>query len=152
MVNKNIKIDTKDKSFLYIFYLNDSTSKSIKIGVATHSKTGSSIKLWEKYAESDHPVTIVRRITDLQTGNPIQIKPLAYFLYHSKGAARKIENKLHRHFDDKKHEHTREWFELSEQDVKDIISSFDAKSNYKIFDCESTHDFWVEQNSHWKIK
>jgi hypothetical protein len=152
MVNKNIKIDTQDKSFLYIFYLNDSKSKSIKIGVATHSKTDSSIKSWEKYAESDHPVTIVRRITDLQTGNPLQIKPLAYFLYHSKVAARKIEHKLHRHFVDKKHEHTREWFKLSKQDLKDIISSLDSKSSSKIIDCESTYDFWIEQNSHWKIK
>jgi hypothetical protein len=151
-VDKTINVDTLGQSLLYLFYLNDGNSKSIKIGIATYSKTDKSIESWRKYAKSSHPVTIERRITDLQTGNPLKIKPLAYFLYDKKEVARDNENKLQSHFSHKKHVHVNEWFQLTEQDIKDIISSLDKKSDIKIIDCYSTHNFWVEQSSHWKFK
>lgn len=151
-VGKTINVDNLGQSLLYLFYLNDGNSKSIKIGVATYSKTDKSIQSRRKYTQSLHPVTIERRISDLQTGNPLQIKPLAYFLYDKKEVARDNENKLQRHFCHKKHFHVNEWFQLTEQDIKDILWSLDAKSDIKIIDCDSTPNFWVEQSSHWKFK
>ena len=149
IVEKNIKIETKEKSFLYVFSENDNETKLIKIGVATHNKTDTSIESWRKYAESKHPVTIERRITDLQTGNPRKIEPLAYFLYSSKIEARATERRLHNHFATQKSEHSKEWFNLSTEDLKMIISCLNQNSESKLDECAQTNEFWVGDENLW---
>jgi hypothetical protein len=148
--NKNLKVDTAGKSFVYLFFENHNLSSDYKIGVATHKKTDTSIKSWKKYLESPHPVTIERRITDLQTGSPRKIQPLAYFLYSTKEAARSVESKLHFHFENKRSEHSKEWFNLSKEDLKTIISCLNQSSENKILDCDQTEIVWVLDENSWR--
>jgi len=152
-MEKNIKyldIDTEGKSFVYLFFENHTLSNDYKIGVASHKKTDKAIKSWKKYLESRHPVTIERRITDLQTGSPRKIQPLAYFLYSTKEAARRVESKLHNHFEDKRSEHSKEWFNLSKEDLKTIVSCLNESSEHKIAECAQTSTFWVEVENLWR--
>jgi hypothetical protein len=149
---KNLNVETEGKSFVYLFFEDHKLSNDYKIGVTTHKKTDTSIKSWKKYLESPHPVTIERRITDLQTGSPRKIQPLAYFLYDSKKEARNVESKLHNHFEDKRSEHSKEWFNLSKEDVKFIISCLQNNSQQKIAECAQTEIVWVEDEVHWNIK
>jgi hypothetical protein len=106
--------------------------------------------LWKKYIESRHPVTIERRITDLQTGSPRKIQPLAYFLYDTKKDARNVESKLHNHFADKRSKHSKEWFNLSKEELKTIISCLNESSEYKIAECAQTEISWFEDENLWR--
>lgn len=145
---KHLTCDTEGKSLVYIFYENHELSEYFKIGVATHSKTDSSIKSWKKYAESSHPVTIIRRITGLQTGNPRKIRPLAYFLFETQKEARKIERDLHIHFNSCKSKHSKEWFNMSKENISNIISLLQGLSENKIFECQYPECFWIDNE--WK--
>lgn len=147
---KNLDIDTEGKSFVYLFFEDHYLSNDYKIGVATHKKTDTSIKSWKKYLESPHPVTIERRITDLQTGSPRKIQPLAYFLYDTKKDARNIESKLHNHFEDKRSEYSKEWFNLSKEDVKFMISSLNNSNQQIIDEYAQTDIVWVEDENLWR--
>lgn len=146
---KNIEFDTTGKSIVYIFFEKQNAETNFKIGVATHSKTDSSIVSWKKYTESKHPVTIERRITDLQTGNPRKIEPIAYFIYQNQKEARAIEKRLHNHFATQKSEHSKEWFKLSAEDLKMIISCLNQNSEIKLDECAQTNEFWVEDENLW---
>jgi hypothetical protein len=143
-MKKNLSSDTKGKSFLYVFFEKDTDYKFIKIGVVTHAKTDEHIKGHESYTASTHPVSIKRRILKLQTGNPNQIEALAYFMYDSKIEARSVERKLHKHFVSKINPHSKEWFNLSNEDIKNIIEQLKDGSINKIADCCQAKDFWNE--------
>jgi hypothetical protein len=143
-MKKNLSSDTKGKSFLYVFFEKDTDYKFIKIGVVTHAKTDEHIKGHKSYTASTHPVSIKRRILKLQTGNPNQIEALAYFMYDSNIEARSVERKLHKHFVSKINPHSKEWFKLSNEDIKNIIEQLKDGSINKIADCNQTKEFWIE--------
>jgi hypothetical protein len=94
---KNLNENTESKSLVYLFYENEPTSIHYKIGFTSHFETDNAIKNWKRYADSEHPVSIQRRIIQFQTGSPRQIKPLAYFLYSSKKDAKTVEKTLQNH-------------------------------------------------------
>jgi hypothetical protein len=141
-MEKNLKADTNGKSFLYVFFEKDTDYKFIKIGVVTHAVTDEHIKGWDRYTVSEYPVSIQRRILKLQTGNPRKIEALAYFVYNTKNEARSIERKLHKHFVSKINPHSKEWFSLSNEDIKDIIERLKDGSTNKIADCNQTEHYW----------
>ena len=151
-MKKNLSSDTKGKSFLYVFFEKDTDYKFIKIGVVTHAKTDEHIKGHESYTASTHPVSIKRRILKLQTGNPNQIEALAYFMYDSKIEARSVERKLHKHFVSKINPHSKEWFNLSNEDIKDIVERLKDGSINKIADCCQAKDFWNEDVDFLQVK
>lgn len=149
-MSKHIDIEIKGKSFLYIFFENDKLGKAVKIGTTSYAVTDKAIELRKRFTESEHPVTIQRRLIELQTGSPRKIQPLAYFLYDTKKEARIVESKLHNHFEDKRSEHSKEWFNLSKEDVKFIISCLNNSSKQKIAECAQTDIVWVEMEDLWR--
>ena len=145
-MGKNLKVETKGKSFLYIFYEKDTDFKFIKIGIVSHAVTDEHIKNWPDYSSSKHPVSIQRRIFKLQTGNPRKIEPLAYFMYDTKKEASSVERKLHKHFSDQKIKNisSKEWFYLTKEDTNAIISALKLGSADKIPGCIQTEHHWNE--------
>jgi hypothetical protein len=72
----------KGDSLFYIFTEKENEqflNKYFKFGVVTHSITDEAIKAWKKYYEKEHPVSIIRRLSKLNNGNPREIVPVAYF-------------------------------------------------------------------------
>jgi hypothetical protein len=141
---KHLKIETAGKSFVYLFFEKEDFSVNFKIGVATHNKTDTSIAKWKKYAESKHPVTIERRITDFQTGNPRKIQPLAYFLYPTQNEARLVERTLHNNFAPQRSEHSKEWFKLSEENILTIISCLKEVSENNKLNLVMPEVYWID--------
>jgi hypothetical protein len=149
-MSKHIDMEINGKSFLYIFFENDKLGKAVKIGTTSHAVTDKAIELRKRFTESEHPVTIQRRLIELQTGSPRKIQPLAYFLYSTKKEARSVENKLHNHFEAKRSEHSKEWFNLSKEDLMFIISCLNNNSEQKIAECAQTETVWVEDENLWR--
>ena len=88
----------------------------------------------------------------LQTGNPNQIEALAYFMYDSNIEARSVERKLHKHFVSKINPHSKEWFMLSNEDIKNTIERLKDGSINKIADCDQTKEFWIESFDFLSLK
>jgi hypothetical protein len=147
-MEKNLKIDTKDKTLLYFLYEKDTNYEFIKIGIVTHALTDKQIEGWDRYTNSKHPVSIQRRITQLQTGSPRKIDALAYFMYDSKTEARSVECKLHKHFLTKINPHSKEWFNFTKKDIKNILDCLKYGSIDKIADCAQSENYWTCQTFH----
>jgi hypothetical protein len=149
---KNLKVNTEAKSLVYLFYENEPTSIHYKIGFTSHFETDDAIKNWKRYTDSDHPVSIQRRIIQFQTGSPRQIKPLAYFLYSSKKDAKTVEKTLQNHFKNKKSEYSKEWFKLSAEEIIDITICLKDPTINKIAINHKAQDFWVDENKMNELK
>ncbi len=143
---KHIKENTDKKSLLYLFFENDVQSQHIKIGMTSHYATDNAIKGRKRYADSEHPVSIQRRIIQFQTGSPRQIKPLAYFLYPTIKEAKTVEKNLQKQFIHKKSEFSKEWFSLSFNEINEIITCLKDTSTKQIANCQKTNVFWVDEN------
>jgi hypothetical protein len=121
-------------SYLYFIHeKNSSTDENdifnVKIGFASHNKTDEAIKNRKAYVTSKYPVTITRRIVQLQTGNPRKIEPIAYCIYQNQNTVREIESNLHIHFENKRSEHSKEWFSLSNDDITKMLSLLQSEDN-----------------------
>ncbi|MGD9661157.1 MAG: GIY-YIG nuclease family protein [Porticoccaceae bacterium] len=123
---------TLGDSFVYIFQervANAGKERFFKIGFASHNKTDESIKNWKKYKDKSIPVTIIRRIADLQTGNPRRIDVYAVIKFADKGFARIAESRLHRFLSDKACS-VPEWFCLSQKEIEHCIESLKQCDGY----------------------
>jgi hypothetical protein len=140
-------------SYLYFIHENSSTDQSgvfnVKIGFASHNKTDEAIKNRKAYLTSKYPVTITRRIVQLQTGNPRKIEPIAYFTYQNQNTVREIESYLHAHFENKKSEHSKEWFSLSNDEISDILTRLKPSSRSKEINSVYQNGFWIDEK--WNI-
>ena len=143
---KNLKVNTEAKSLVYLFYENEPTSIHYKIGFTSHFETDDAIKNWKRYTDSDHPVSIQRRIIQFQTGSPRQIKPLAYFLYSSKKDAKTVEKTLQNHFKNKRSEFSKEWFSLSAEEINNISNCLKDPTNNEIAIFQKAQDFWIDKS------
>jgi hypothetical protein len=114
-------------SFFYV--LSEKVGDSIlneyfKVGIVTHAKTDEAIKDWEKYKNQGHPVSIIRRISKLNNGNPREIIPIAYFKFDSVKNSRKIESKWINLLKGKniaEKSVSREWFRVEKDVILDLI-------------------------------
>ncbi len=143
---KNLNENTESKSLVYLFYENEPTSIHYKIGFTSHFETDNAIKNWKRYADSEHPVSIQRRIIQFQTGSPRQIKPLAYFLYTNKKDAKMVEKNLQNHFKNKRSEFSKEWFSLSAEEINNITNCLKDPTNNKIAIFQKAQDFWIDKS------
>jgi hypothetical protein len=115
----------------------------VKIGFASHNKTDEAIKNRKTYLSSSYPVTITRRIIQLQTGNPRKIEPIAYFEYQDEKTVRIIERNLHSYFTNKKSEHSSEWFILLNEDISKILSLFIETTDNDLLKIVKPYDLWI---------
>lgn len=80
----NHEKSTNGDSYLYFFvedgYKSDA-NPFFKIGIVTHALTDETVKGWPKYVNSQFPVSIQRRLSKLNNGNPRSITALAYFRF-----------------------------------------------------------------------
>jgi hypothetical protein len=114
-------------SFFYILSEKESNNilnEYFKVGIVTHAKTDEAIKDWEKYKTQNHPVSIIRRISKLNNGNPREIIPIAYFKFESVQNSRKMETKWIKHLKGKnigEKSVSREWFRVEKKIILDLI-------------------------------
>jgi hypothetical protein len=140
------------KTYIYFFYENHNPNNrnefKVKIGFASHNKTDEAIKNRKTYLSSSYPVTITRRIIQLQTGNPRKIEPIAYFEYQDEKAVRIMERNLHSYFTNKKSEHSSEWFILLNEDISKILSWFNNTTDNNLLKIVKPEVQWIEDK--WK--
>ena len=139
-------------SYLYFIHENSSTDENnifnVKIGFASHNKTDEAIKNRKAYVTSKYPVTITRRIVQLQTGNPRKIEPIAYCIYQNQNTVREIEGTLHLHFENKRSEHSKEWFSLLDEDIIKMLSWVQDFSENNLLKITKPEDVWIDEK--WK--
>jgi hypothetical protein len=144
------------KTYIYFFYENHGSNNrdvfKVKIGFASHNKTDEAIKNRKTYLSSSYPVTITRRIIQLQTGNPRKIEPIAYFEYQDEKTVRIIERNLHSYFTNKKSEHSSEWFILLNEDISKILSWFIDITDNNFLKILKPQDLWIGDKWNKKIK
>ena len=114
-------------SFFYILSEKESNNilnEYFKVGIVTHAKTDEAIKDRERYQAQNHPVSIIRRISKLNNGNPREIVPIACFKFESVQNSRKMETKWINHLKGKNigtKSVCREWFRVEKKIILDII-------------------------------
>jgi hypothetical protein len=126
----------------YFYILSEKENQNIlneyfKVGIVTHAKTDEAIKDWEKYKDQNHPVSIIRRITKLNNGNPREIIPVAYFKCENIQSSRKMERKWIAHLKQKnigEKSVSREWFKVEKSVIfsliEEIITNKDSIIEY----------------------
>ena len=107
----------------------------VKFGIVTHSVTDDAIMKWKKYFNKTHPVSIIRRITKLNNGNPREIIPIAYFKCKSDDVSgikksRKLESKWLRHArENYPKTASEEWFRINLGELSIIINEIQKNDN-----------------------
>jgi hypothetical protein len=148
LINFVYKTTLMATSYLYFFCENRNVDENkifnVKIGFASHNKTDEAIKNRKTYLSSMYPVTITRRIVQLQTGNPRKIEPIAFFEYQNQRIVREIERNLHSYFANKKSENSKEWFSLLNEDISDILSWLTNSSEFTSFKIVKPEVIWIE--------
>lgn len=125
-------------SFLYILSEKEGDNflnVYFKVGIVTHAKTDEAIKNWEKYKAQNHPVSIIRRISKLNNGNPREIIPTAYFKFESSQISRKMETKCMKQLKGINigaKSVSREWFRVEKEVILDLIEGIIADKEFVI--------------------
>lgn len=76
----------------------------------------------EKYLKIGKANDIEKRIHQLQTGNPIRIDLVGYYPCKNDSFALDLENSIHRIL--KRYKYRGEWFEMSVEEIKEILKYF----------------------------
>jgi hypothetical protein len=132
-------------SYLYFFveegYRNDS-HPFFKIGIVTHAVTDEKVKGWPKYVNSPFPVSIQRRLSKLNNGNPRSITALAYFrfkadeTYNALQKSRGVETAWKRKLREiAQSTSSHEWFKASQEELYTFINQVieDEAGNYSTY-------------------
>lgn len=125
----------KEDRFLY--FSNREKTKSLEVAAKliseghvlidsyTDEVTAVYILKSDKYYKIGVSSAITKRIGMLQTGNPHIIELVCQKYFTDNVDAYKEEKRLHLKYKDR--QVRREWFELSDQDIKEILGEYDGK-------------------------
>jgi hypothetical protein len=126
------EISTNGDSYLYFFveegYKSDA-NPFFKIGIVTHALTDETVKGWPKYLNSPFPVSIQRRLSKLNNGNPRSITSVAYFRFKADEThdalqkSRAVETAWKRKLREAAQSTpSPEWFKASQAELHDFIN------------------------------
>ena len=91
---------------------------------------------------------VSERIKDFKTGNVSDFNAIK--IYKSEKFVHSIEKRLHKYFHKKRIDMSREWFNLTEDDINEFIPL--CEKYYNMFDYIENNNTWYENSNKSKFK